>query len=269
MVDVSPHVLAAERLHQLPDNFASDTGFAKCVESLRRGESATFDSVWGSACALLVATLSKSFDNILVVVGDAKSQDNLLDDLGTFHSGLVDRFPAYMLGASSAITIDLEYGERLRLIKSLAQGDTSPIIVATVPALLQPLPSRESITGNSKRISNGERLDVESFVKWLLEQGFHQTTAVELPGEFSNRGGILDVYAADWEGPVRIELFDDEIESLRQFDTATQRSNAELQQIEITVLNQEEADGGYLSDFLPENTLLLVVEPENLQEQAK
>lgn len=269
MVDVSPHVLAAERLLQLPDNFASDTDFAKCVDSLQRGESATFDSVWGSACALLVATLAKSFDNILVVVGDGKSQDNLLDDLATFHSGLVDRFPAYMLGANSAITIDLEYGERLRLTKSLSQGDRSPIIVATVPALLQPLPSKESITGNSRRIANGDQLDIEAFVAWLLEHGFHQTTAVELPGEFSNRGGILDVYAADWEGPIRIELFDDEIESLRQFDAATQRSNAEIQQIEITVLNQEEAGGGYLSDFLPDDTLLLLVEPENLAEQAR
>lgn len=268
MVDVSPHVLATEQLLQLPDNFASDTDFAKCVESLRRGESATFDSVWGSACALLVATLAKSFENILVVVGDSKAQDTLLDDLGTFHAGMVDRFPAYMLGANSAVTIDLEYGERLRLIKSLSQGDQCPIIVATVPALLQPLPSRDSITGNTRRIANGDILDVEAFVKWLIEQGFHQTTAVELPGEFSNRGGILDIYAADWEGPVRIELFDDEIESLRQFDAATQRSNAELQQIEITVLNQEDSGGGYLSDFIPENTLLLMVEPDNLKEQA-
>ena len=269
MVDVSPHVLVAEKLLQLPDNFASDTDFAKCVESLHRGESATFDSVWGSACALLVASLAKSFDNILVVVGDSKAQDTLLDDLATFHSGMVDRFPSYMLGADSSVTIDLEYGERLRLIKSLSQGDACPIIVASVPALLQPLPSRESITGNTKRLAVGDRLNVESFVTWLVEQGFHQTTAVELPGEFSNRGGILDVYAADWEGPIRIELFDDEIESLRQFDAATQRSNAELQQIEITVLIQEETGGGYLTDFLPENTMLLLVEPENLQEQAK
>ena len=57
----------------------------------------------------------------------------------------------------------------------------------------------------------------------MLEHGFHNTSAVDLPGEFSNRGGTLDVFALDFSSPVRIELFDDEIESLRQFDTATQR----------------------------------------------
>ena len=50
------------------------------------------------------------------------------------------------------------------------------------------------------------------------EQGFHNTTAVELPGEFSPRGGILDIFAPDWYDPVRIEFFGDEIESIRRFE---------------------------------------------------
>ena len=269
MVEVAPQVLGAERLLWLPENFADATDFGKCVDSLQRGESATFDSVWGSSCALLTAALAKRFNSILVVVPDGKSQDDLLDDIATFHSGIVERFPACMLGINSSVTVDLEYGERLRLIKSLSGGDQCPIIVASVPALLQPLPSKESITGNSRRITNGDQLDLETFVPWLIEQGFHQTSAVELPGEFSNRGGIIDVYAADWEGPVRIELFDDEIESIRQFDSATQLSNAELQQIEITVLAKEAELGGHLADFVPDDTLLLLVEPDLLKEQAQ
>lgn len=269
MVEVAPQVLGAERLLRLSEKFARATDFGECVDSLRRGETATFDSVWGSSCALLTAALARQFNRVLVVVPDGKSQDDLLDDLPTFHSGIIERFPACMLGINSSVTVDLEYGERLRLIKSLSAGDQCPVIVASVPALLQPLPSKESITGNSRRISNGDQLDLETFVPWLVEQGFHQTSAVELPGEFSNRGGIIDVYAADWEGPVRIELFDDEIESIRQFDSATQRSNADLQQIEITVLCEDPGQRGFLVDFVPEDTLLLLVEPEELNEQAK
>lgn len=269
MVDVAPHVLATEQLLQWPERFAAHTDFAQCVESLRRGESATFDSVWGSSCALLTATLAKRFETLLIVVTDGQAQDNLLDDLPTFHPGMVERFPACIPGSDSSLSIDVEYGDRLRLVKSLINGDKSPIIVATVPALLQTVPSRESITGYSRRLARGKQLDVEAFVAWLLEQGFHRTTAVELPGEFSSRGGIIDVYAADWEAPVRIELFDDEIESLRQFDPGTQRSDAEIQQIEITVLSSEESGGGQLVDFLPPDTLILLVEPGELQEQAQ
>ncbi len=268
MVDVAPHVLAAERLLQWPDKFAARTDFGECVASLQRGESATFDSVWGSSCALLTATLAKRFSNVLVVVADGKEQDNLLDDLPTFYPGLVERFPACLPASETGVTVDTEYGDRLRLVKSLIGGDKSPIIVATVPAILQPVPSKEAITGYSRRLSKGDQLDVDAFVTWLLERGFHRTTAVELPGEFSSRGGIVDVYAADWEGPIRIELFDDEIESLRQFDTGTQRSNAEIHQVEITVLAAEQVAGGHLIDFLPSDTLILLVEPEHLQEHA-
>ena len=269
MVEVAPHVLAAERLLQLPENFANNTDFAECIESLKRGESATFDSVWGSGCALLTSSLTKHFRNILVVVNNAKAQDDLLDDLPTFFPGSIERFPACLPESGNGMNIDLESGDRLRLVKSLLGGDTCPIIVATVPSLLQPTPSRESIVGHSRRISKGDQIDVEEFAAWLIEQGFHQTSAVELPGEFSSRGGIIDVFAQDWEGPVRIELFDDEVESLRQFECATQRSNAELHQIEITVVARAIKHDGFLVDFLPDETLLLLIEPDQLNEQAK
>src|SRR4029453_13504052 len=78
----------------------------------------------------------------------------------------------------------------------------------------------------------------DGFLRWLVERGFHATTAVELPGEFSHRGGILDIYAPDWLRPVRVELFDDEIESLRSFDLGTQRSQEALTEIDVTVLDK-------------------------------
>ncbi|MDA7901691.1 transcription-repair coupling factor [bacterium] len=269
MSDVPSHDLTSKRLLALSENFVRSKDFIACVESLRRGETATFDSVWGSSCALLTSALAQEFKNILVVVADGKTQDDLLDDLPTFFEGILERFPACMPASSAGVHLDLEYGDRLRLIKGLLAGDKSPVIVATVPSLLQPTPSQESIFGNSKRIAVGDQIDIAGFAAWLLEQEFHQTSAVELPGEFSIRGGILDVYAPDWENPVRIELFDDEVESLRQFECANQRSSAELQQIEITVVTQDGPENGCLLDFIPDDTVLLLLEPEALSEQAK
>lgn len=257
------------RLLAMPSKFAERPEFVQCVESLQRGESATFDSVWGSSCALLAASLATKFPQIVVVVPDGKSLDQLQEDLGTFHDGLIERFPAHLTGEMSASSVDLEYGDRLRIIKSLAVGDAGKIIVATVPALLQPTPSRGSLFGQARRMVVGEQLDIAGFCQWLLDNGYHQTSAVELPGEFSNRGGIIDVYAADWEGPVRIELFDDEIESLRQFETATQRSNASLQEIEITVVEKETVADGDFFEYLSPDAVILIREPEQLKEHAQ
>jgi transcription-repair coupling factor (superfamily II helicase) len=98
------------------------------------------------------------------------------------------------------------------------------ILVTSIQALLQPSPPKGAIASATRQLRKGERIEVEPFLKWLVEKGFHHTTAVELPGEFSHRGGIIDIFAPDWVRPVRIELFDDEIESLRSFEVGTQRS---------------------------------------------
>ncbi len=264
---VSPQGLA-QKLFELAPSIAERAEFRTCVAALKNAHTASFDSVWGSSCALLTTALAQSFPHVLVVVADSKEQDNLLDDLSTFCPTPVERLPACLQGLNSAITVDLEYGDRLRLTKLLSTNEAGSIIVATVAALLQPVPSRDSITRHSRRVRVGQQIVVGEFQEWLIGQGFHETTAVELPGEFSARGGIFDVFAPDWAGPVRIELFDDEVESMRQFDGATQRSHAELQEVEITVLSPDFKDKGSLFDFLPAGTLVLLHEPGQLSEQA-
>ena len=119
MSDVPSHDLTSKRLLALSENFVRSKDFIACVESLRRGETATFDSVWGSSCALLTSALAQEFKNILVVVADGKTQDDLLDDLPTFFEGILERFPACMPASSAGVHLDLEYGDRLRLIKGL------------------------------------------------------------------------------------------------------------------------------------------------------
>ena len=87
MVDVAPHHGAVEQLLELPSLIADRSEFQQCVTSLMNGETATFDSVWGSSCALLSAALATCFETVLVVVSDAKAQDNLLDDHPLFWQG--------------------------------------------------------------------------------------------------------------------------------------------------------------------------------------
>ena len=258
----------SRRLFSESSQFAKRPEFRACLAAIQKGESATFDSVWGSSCALLAAALAENLDQVVIVEPDGKSVDRLLDDLSTFYEGLTERFPSHLTGDLSSSGVDLEYGERLRLIKALAADDAGKIIVTSVPALLQPTPSRDSLFGSVQRLVTGETLNVEQFCRWLMEHGFHVTSAVEFPGEFANRGGIIDVFATDWESPVRIELFDDEIESLRKFDPATQRSHATVSEIEITVVQNNTVAEGDFFEFLNKDTLILLHEPDQLKEHA-
>ena len=259
---------AADRLLNLHLAFSENAEFKACVESLAEGGNATFDSVWGSSCALLCSAIAKQLSPLLVVVNDAKAADRLLDDLPSVFDQPIDLFPACLPRAANSLAIDLEFGDRLRMVKSLMAGEQPAIIVTTVDALMQPVPAEDDLRGNVRPIAEGDVIDVSDFVTWLTEHGFHPTSAVELPGEFSHRGGIIDVFAADWTGPVRIELFDDEVESLRQFDTATQLSVASLSQIEVSVFDKNQAETEPFARYLPNNTIILYVEPDGLREQA-
>ena len=121
--------------------------------------------------------------------------------------------------------------------QSRGQNHATPkLIVTSIQALLQPVPSRELLEQHTVRLRVGEEIDPATLLRRLAEGGFHNTSAVELPGEFSPRGGIVDVFAQDWFHPVRIEFFGDTIESIRQFEVSTQRSLETLEAIEITML---------------------------------
>ena len=110
---------------------------------------------------------------------------------------------------------------------------------------------------------------MKSLLEWLVEQGFHATSAVELPGEFSNRGGILDVFAPDGYDPVRIEFFGDQVESIRSFEVASQRSLAAMDAIAITMVGPAPSDREHFGSYLPPECWFLLVEPGELADEGR
>ncbi len=107
------------------------------------------------------------------------------------------------------------------------------------------MPPPELLARQTRRLHVGDEIDPTAFLRWLAENGFQNTSAVELPGEFSPRGGIIDVFAPDWFHPVRIELFGDTIESIRQFEVSTQRSLETLETVDITALPERVQGSGF------------------------
>jgi len=105
-------------------------------------------------------------------------------------------------------------------------GDAPSLIVTSIQSMLQPVPGREALAAATREVRVGGLLDEQEMARWLVDHGAHSTTAVELPGEFALRGGILDVFPPDADDPLRIELFGDQVESIRRFDVASQRTDA-------------------------------------------
>jgi transcription-repair coupling factor (superfamily II helicase) len=273
MSNVSTERQAGPPLGDLADRLQDDGDFARWYDQIRPGLVASVDGAWGSACALLAAALATRAHAVVVVVcGDADRLDDLADEWPLFGDGNCGRFPAWETDSGERLVHDEVFGQRIRLLKTLAAPDpaTQPQLIATnIQSLLQGVPSVEQLDRATRRLSVGDSLDLEQLVVWLSEIGLHRTSAVELPGEFALRGGLLDIFAVDLLHPVRVETFGPQIESIRQFSVTSQRSLREQASVEITTLSAETDSAHDLTAYLPSKSLLLLLEPDQLSEQAR
>ena len=114
--------------------------------------------------------------------------------------------------------------ERLRGLSILTQESSVPLIVASVRAAAQKTIPPDIFASTSHVLKVGIRVDLEQLLSQWMRMGYQVVKAVEVPGNVSRRGGIIDIYSPNDNLPVRIELFGDEIESLRSFDPTSQRS---------------------------------------------
>ncbi|MBN1590266.1 MAG: transcription-repair coupling factor [Pirellulales bacterium] len=261
---------AEASLLALVERLAAQEGFAEVVAELQAGHAATLDGVWGSSCALVAATLvQKSAGPLVIVCPYQDGVDAMVDDLRLFTSLDVERFPACESSLDERLIHDEAFADRVRVTKLLGGRQPPKLVVTSIQALMQPVADPAALAAQTRTLRVGDVLAQDDFVRWMVECGFHRTTAVELPGECAVRGGLIDVFAPDWFDPVRVELFGDQIESIRRFSVTTQRSLAELNELDVTMLDPTGRHRAHLADYLPEASWFLLVEPGQLEEEGR
>ena len=127
--------------------------------------------------------------------------------------------------------------QRAAALWKLATGAVS-ILIAPVEAAALRLFDRDYYASLAVNLRRGEEIDIEVLTAHLASVGYTQMDLVEMPGQFTRRGGILDVYSPESDRPVRIEFFGDEIESIRRFDPETQRSQSGLDEAWLLPLTE-------------------------------
>jgi transcription-repair coupling factor (superfamily II helicase) len=262
------------------------------------------EGTWGSFARLLTAHLSQTLQRpILHVCPHIDDADRAYDDLRTFGADHVELLPAWEGEEDLADATDETRAERLRIVSLLCDrngGRHDDLVIAVpVQALCQPIPKPSALRESSLELTREHTLDPEAVVEWLVNNSFERVDAIDLPGQFARRGGIIDIYAPlasekaeKGEGTgrgetgsatnlqstirnpqseaLRLEFFGDTIESLREINLDTQRSTHELQSIRIVaaasqaVIEQREL----LTNILPENAIVVFEEPAEVEEVA-
>jgi transcription-repair coupling factor len=227
--------------------------FGEVIAALRLGGSVTVDGAWGSSSALVVSALtSVAPGSVVVVLPRERELDDFAADVASFGirrgetAGAADErdgkllpsiLPAWPTLPHELNIADPILGSRLRIVRGFESDAPPRVVVSTIQSLLQPVPNRAERVVAARLLKVGAELDLDDLIAWLIGRGFTRVTALEVPGEFSIHGGIVDIFPPDSSDPVRIELFGDEIESIRLFDVASQRKVRSLEEVAITVLS--------------------------------
>ena len=122
--------------------------------------------------------------------------------------------------------------ERIEVLKLLAEGG-SCTVVTTFDALMNRMAEPAGFLSGIKTLKTGGTMDIDAMQKQLAVMGYERNYQAETPGQFAVRGGILDVYVLTEENPYRIEMWGDEIDSIRSYEASSQRSIENLEQISI------------------------------------
>ena len=269
-----PSASTIETLKDVTRAIQSAQGFHALTAALLNKHAATVDGVWGSSGGLVAAALGlHAPQTVLIVIAHPREVDGWVEDIASFAGLRPVVFPAWDQVPGEETRVDDIAGQRLRILTHLV-GDNPPrYAVTTMHALMQPVPQRKELIQSRRPLKKGTTEDPDALANWLVEKGYRRAEAVEVPGEFSRRGGIIDIYSPDAEAPYRLEFFGDAIDSIRQFAAQTQRSLGDLEKINIAAVLSPTVSGikatGHLCDYLHPDSWTVIVELEDLHEQGR
>jgi len=198
---------------------------AKLAEVRAGGPAVVFEQVVESARPVLAALLARvAKARVWIVCADVRSQEAMHNELLHWHPDALFFPEADRAPVEGALPDPETAAERLALVRTLAISRKKEIVVLTHGSLDDEVPAAAALKKLEVKLARGARLDRAALLAQLAKAGYEHAPTVAARGQYAVRGGILDVFSFHHTLPVRVELFDDEIESLREFDLDTQTS---------------------------------------------
>lgn len=239
-------------------NIQEDKTFSRLLQGVREGtRDLQVTGLTGSARSYVISQIAISMEApALVIVPEAKRAKRVFRELEFFlpqshvqgedgRRRLYD-FPIYDISPLSGLSPHKDVV--VRRIQSLyaLRTEKKPIVVTSVEALMLRVPPREAMTRAVEYLEAGEEVDREGLLRRLEANGYLRTSLVEEWGDYSVRGGVIDIFAPGHGAPIRLEFWGDRIESMRYFDPLSQRSIGQINEAAVLPANE------------------IIMEPENI-----
>lgn len=189
----------------------------------------------GSSTAFTVDALSTELQRPVIVISSGGEQSrNLYEDLlFLLGESAVALYPArQILPYDFKAPVGEIIGRRISTLDRLLSASVK-VVVTDTRALLEPAIDKKEFEKRRVSLAKGKEVDLDDLVRRLLGMGFRRSAVVEEVGDFAVRGGLIDFFSPGHDAPVRVELFGDEIESIRHFDVSSQRSMQKLDSVSL------------------------------------
>jgi len=255
-------------LSQLLKRLESCSPFREICKEFKKGTTLIkCDGAWGAFKGYLAAGLLKHLSKpVLYITSTQEEAERASGDIGSFLEGGVYLFPAREKVKGEWMEVGAEaINERLVFLEDMIEGQNNEfVVVAPIEALTLQLPPPARLRESTLKVERGMHYQPHALSEKLANMKYEHVHLVERPGQFSLRGGILDVFPPTDEEPVRIEFLGNIIESIRKFSPITQRSHGEISFVHIPprdeggVLSRESV---WLGAYLPEDILVVLDEP--------
>ncbi|MEN6567324.1 MAG: transcription-repair coupling factor [Veillonellales bacterium] len=259
-------------MNQLFEAMRSDPGIAKALHycAAQKKQSWIYGVTSSQKSVLLAAAFQFSPRPTVIITGGQENLEQLRGDLATLLPEIpVLDFPAVDIVTFTAVAKSVELAaQRMDVLGRMARGEQI-VVLATAEAAIQKVLPREEFERSRISLHAAGMLEREQLLAALTSFGYERVDQVDGLGQFSVRGGIIDIYPVNRQQPLRLELFGDAIDSLREFDAATQRSLANVNQADILPLTEPEHSGkpAVFLSYLPVDSVVILDEPSRIREQ--
>lgn len=207
------------------DTLLQNAQVAAIAKEMAASKDLLFEALWDCPKAVLLALAQKITGKDLLILTGGSRESRLLDDLPFFTNARVLEFPAWETLPSENISPSPDIvGQRLNALKQLTDDNAPAIVVCPLQSALQRLLDKAAVKQLTLQLKAGQALTLDQLIKQLNAMGYERRPVAVDKGEYALRGGICDVYPVSCAEPYRIEIWDDQIESLRTYDPSSQKS---------------------------------------------
>ena len=254
---------------------------SQIIEQIEKSSWVQIAGPWGVGKSVIPYLIHSELNKpLLVIASDNHGAEEIYEDFITFTSEEDCAFfpPWETLPTDFIDPAEDIVSERLHLLTRIISGKQVPkIIVTSIRSLLQVVPTREALEKQRLQLNKEQEYNLEDLTTLLINSGYQREASVSQHGEFSRRGGILDIFPYARELPVRLEFFGDIIESIREFDPETQKSIAPLEYVDVILKTEKDLiiknsslqQKNCLLDYLSRDTLIIWEEPLNIFEESR